>query len=117
GAGLQRPLVTASPGILPSLAALIATSSARVGPPRHPAWRSASLPPCHGPSPRDGLESGLHRSGSPDPSASRHSSVAPSTLEEAVNPESAKDCVRTIVDFLSIDGHLEQWSILPREGA
>jgi hypothetical protein len=30
----------------------------------------------------------------PDPSASRHSSIAPSTLEEAVNPESAKDCVR-----------------------
>ena len=65
----------------------------RVGPPQHPAWRSASLPPCRGPSHRDGLESGLHRSGSPDPSSSRHSSVAHSTLEEAVNPESAKDCV------------------------
>ena len=30
----------------------------------------------------------------PDPSASRHSSVAPSVYEEAVNPESAKDSGR-----------------------
>src|SRR3954465_8341181 len=50
----------------------------------------------------EGLESGLHRSGSPDPSASSHSSVAPSTLEEALNPESAKDCVR-YRDALSAD--------------
>ena len=38
---------------------------------RHPGWSSASLPPSHAPSHQDDRRYALHRSGSPDPSASR----------------------------------------------
>ena len=52
---------------------------------------SKSLPPCHEPSRQDGPGSGLHRSGSPDPSASRHDWLLLHSTKKPSFPKVRKD--------------------------